>query len=45
MYVKVALGREAASGEPIVVVWSFHPSRHPMNAGHDAAHDHPERDQ
>jgi hypothetical protein len=45
MYVKVALGRDAAGGEPVVVVWSFHPSRHPMSAVHDATHDDPERDQ
>lgn len=30
MYVKVAIGRTSPEGMPQVVVWSFHPARHPM---------------
>jgi hypothetical protein len=30
MYVKIAIGREHADLPPRIVVWSFHPARHPM---------------
>jgi hypothetical protein len=30
VYVKLAIGTSDITGQPMVVVWSFHPARHPM---------------